>query len=189
MNRIIFEHIPVSFDRNRLMEENKIKPDTDLAEEFLGVIAAAEGALKCKAVLKQVELSGAGENGAVLDGVEFNSGSVAEKLRGKKYIFLYVMTVGTEIDGCEDADYPVLGDIVRQAALDISMKYTLDYIKDKYGCTDVSFINPGTLEDWPVELNKTIFEMIGKVTELTGAVMTASGFMKPWYSSAGIIFS
>jgi hypothetical protein len=69
------------------------------------------------------------------------------------------------------------------------MKYTLDYIKDKYGCTDVSFINPGTLEDWPVELNKTIFEMIGKVTELTGAVMTASGFMKPWYSSAGIIFS
>jgi hypothetical protein len=34
------------------------------------VIAAAEGALKCKAVLKQVELSGAGENGAVLDGVD-----------------------------------------------------------------------------------------------------------------------
>jgi hypothetical protein len=189
MNNIIFEHIPVSFDRDRLMEENKIKPDTDLAEDFLGVIEAAEGALRCKAVLKLTEMSGAGENSVVLDGIEFKSGSVAGRLRGKKYIFLYVMTVGTEIDGCEDANYPVLGDIVRQAALDISMKYTLDYIKDNFGCADASFINPGTLEDWPVELNKTIFEMIGNITELTGAVMTAGGFMKPWYSSAGIIFS
>jgi hypothetical protein len=68
------------------------------------------------------------------------------------------------------------------------MRYTLGYIKAKFSCAGVSFINPGTLEDWPVELNKTIYKMIGEVTELTGVVMTDSGFMKPWYTSAGIIY-
>jgi hypothetical protein len=62
------------------------------------------------------------------------------------------------------------------------MKYTLDYIARKHECADITFINPGTLDDWSVELNKVIFDMIGEVTELTGAVMTDSGFMKPWYS-------
>jgi hypothetical protein len=187
MKKIIFDYIPVKLDRAALMQANHIKPDTDLAEEFIGVLEASETVLRCKAVIKEVVLDALTESEAVLDGTVFSSSYVASSLRGKSRVFLYVMTVGNEIYACEDADYPVLGDIVKQAALDEAMRYTLAYISQNYGGGNISFINPGTLDDWPVELNKVIFNMIGEVTELTGAVMSQSGFMKPWYSSAGLI--
>jgi hypothetical protein len=41
----------------------------------------------------------------MLDGTELKSASVAGRLKGKRSAFLYVMTVGLEIDECEEANY------------------------------------------------------------------------------------
>jgi hypothetical protein len=43
MDKIYLNHIPVSFDRAALLKANNIRTGTDLAEEFLGVVDAAEG--------------------------------------------------------------------------------------------------------------------------------------------------
>ena len=70
------------------------------------------------------------------------------------------MTVGREIDEEEDCDYPYLGDVVRQAALDGAMAYTQDYLRQQLGMKSVGFLNPGSQEDWSDKLiNKAIAEL------------------------------
>ena len=168
MERILLTPLPVTLDREKLMELNHIPADSDLAEDFADVVEAASRVLCCKTILVKAD------------------GPVSFPLPpGIEPKYYYAMTVGREIDEDEDCDYPYLGDVVRQAALDGAMAYTQDYLRDRLGMKNVSFLNPGSVEGWEDKLvNKSIAELTG-AGEI-GILVDDRGNMTPWYSTVGI---
>ncbi len=167
MERILLSPLPVTLDREKLMELNHIPADSDLAEDFADVVEAAGRVLCCKTILVKAD------------------GPVSFPLpRGIEPKYYYAMTVGREIDEDEDCDYPYLGDLVRQAALDGAMAYTQDYLRGQLGLKSVSFVNPG-VEGWEDKLiNRDVALLTG--AEEIGIRVDERGNMTPWYSTVGI---
>ena len=167
MEKIVLSPLPVTLEREKLMELNHIPADSDLAEDFADLLEAAEKVLCCKTILVKAG-----------DPVSF---PLPAGIEPKYY---YAMTVGRELDEDEDCDYPYLGDVVRQAALDGAMAYTQDYLRGQLGMKSVSFLNPG-VEGWEDKLiNKGIAELTG--AEEIGILVDDRGNMTPWYSTVGI---
>ena len=168
MERILLSPLPVELDKDSLMEKNHIPADSDLAEEFADLVEAAKKVLCCKAVLVRAS-----------EPVSFPlPGGPAPE-------WYYAMTVGREIDEDEDCDYPYLGDVVRQAALDGAMAYTQAYLREKCGMASVAFQNPGSAEDWADKLvNRDVALLTG--AEEIGIRVDERGNMTPWYSTVGI---
>ena len=167
MERILLSPLPVSLDTAELMEKNHIPADSDLAEDFADVVEAANRVLCCKTILVKAD------------------GPVSFPLPpGIEPKYFYAMTVGQEIDEDEDCDYPYLGDVVRQAALDGAMAYTQDYLRGRLGLKSVGFLNPG-VEGWEDKLiNRDVALLTG--AEEIGIRVDERGNMTPWYSTVGI---
>ena len=168
MERIVLSPLPVTLERETLMEQNHIPADSDLAEDFSDLLEAAVRVLKCKTVLVKADIP-----------VSFPLPPGVEPR------YYYAMTVGREIDEEEDCDYPYLGDVVRQAALDGAMARTQDYLRREKGMKSVRFLNPGSEEGWEDKLlNRDIALLTG--AEEIGILVDERGNMTPWYSTVGI---
>ena len=168
MERIVLSPLPVTLDREKLMELNHIPADSDLAEDFADLVEAAGRVLCCKTILVKAG-----------DPVDFPLPP------GSEPRYYYAMTVGRELDEDEDCDYPYLGDVVRQAALDGAMACTQDYLRRQLGMQSVAFLNPGSTEGWEDKLiNQSIALLTG--AEEIGIQVDDRGNMTPWYSTVGI---
>lgn len=166
MKRIVLSPLPVKLDKAALMEANHIPEDSDLAEEFSDLVDAAEKVLRCKAILAEAEPA----DFPLPDGIT------------PKYF--YAMTVGTEIEADEDCDYPYLGDVVRQAALDGAMAATVEYLKASCGMVSPAFQNPGSEEDWDKLVTLDLVKLLD-ASEI-GIHADSRGNMTPWYSTVGL---
>ena len=168
MERILLSPLPVTLDTAELMEKNHIPADSDLAEDFSDLTAEANKVLCCKTVLVKAD------------------GPVSFPLpSGVTPAWYYAMTVGREIEEDEDCDYPYLGDVVRQAALDGAMAYTKAYLRDTLGMKDPVFLNPGSAEGWEDKrINLALAAFTG--AEEIGIRTDDRGNMTPWYSTVGI---
>ena len=168
MERILLSPLPVSLDTAELMEKNHIPADSDLAEDFSDLVAEANKVLRCKTVLVKADIPAP---------FPLPPGAVPA--------WYYAMTVGREIEEDEDCDYPYLGDVVRQAALDAAMEYTKAYLKDALGMKDPVFLNPGSAEGWEdKKINLALAALTG--AEEIGIRTDDRGNMTPWYSTVGI---
>ena len=168
MERIVLDPLPVTLDREKLMEANHIPADSDLAEDFADVVEAASRVLRCKTILVK---AGGPVDFPLPPGIE------------PKYY--YAMTVGREIDEEEDCDYPYLGDVVRQAALDGAMSYTQEYLRREKGMDSADFLNPGSAEGWEDKLINKNIAALTKAEDI-GILVDDRGNMTPWYSTVGI---
>lgn len=166
MKRIVLSPIPVKLSKSALMEANHIPEDSDLAEDFSDLVDTAEKVLCCKAILLAAEP------------VDF---PLPEGVTPK---YFYAMTVGTEIEADEDCDYPYLGDVVRQAALDGAMAATVEYLKTNCGMVSPAFKNPGSEKDWDKLVTLDLVKLLD-ASEI-GIQADSRGNMTPWYSTVGL---
>jgi len=166
MKRTVISPLSIQLDKAALMEENHIPADSDLAEEFSDLIDAAQQVLCCKMILLEAE------PGLL---------PLPDNIQPR---FFYAMTIGTEIEADEDCDYPVLGDIVRQAALDKAMIAAKHLLQEQYGLQNVVFYNPGSAEGWAQTANTELFRLLDAAE--IGLTCDDRGYMKPWYSTLGV---
>ena len=99
---------------------------------------------------------------------------MADNLKEIKKVFLCVMTVGAEIDDCQELSDNALRDMIKGVAL---------------GYRDLAMMTPGSLPDWPIVNNKDLFAMIDNVAEDIGVSLNEHYYMLHYNSVSGIIFS
>ncbi|MGI6659336.1 MAG: hypothetical protein ACOX4N_08020 [Dethiobacteraceae bacterium] len=189
MDRVVFDYIPVKFDIEDVMQQMRIRPNSSFSEVFSEALNIAEQHLRCKAVLKWVNVDQVRDNVTTIDGVSFTSKVMADNLKEIKKVFLCVMTVGAEIDDCQELSDNALRDMIKGVALGYVHKFVFDYITDKFGYRDLAMMTPGSLPDWPIVNNKDLFAMIDNVAEDIGVSLNEHYYMLPYNSVSGIIFS
>jgi hypothetical protein len=181
-------------------------PDTDETAERLGLggmlchdkevkervgLAAQIGAPR--ACFTTCDVQRKDEATVVIAGQRFQSRILRVNLAHSDRAVLFVATCGTELEKWAESYQDMLlrwvaEDLCEQAlrAAVAALDQAVDPLLE--GRYKVS-MNPGSLEDWPLQQQKLLFRALGTVTQAIGVELTESSMMRPRKSISGIKFS
>jgi hypothetical protein len=134
------------------------------------------------------------EDAIIVDGQRFVSSLVRKNLDKVHRIVPYVATCGTEADSWA-AQYTDMiehfwADEIKQMILEKCIDVMHKTIKMKFfPARDMSSMSPGSLSEWPVTAQTTLFSLIGEVKKDVGVILTDSCLMIPSKSVSGFFFS
>ena len=183
--RIVFREIPVNISSEDLKGNLGRRTGRLKLEDYLPIVNRVA---KPKAIIKWVESEVIDENHVIVDGHEFESVLLADKLKNLYRVVVYVATAGDEIRTCEEIKSEAIKDMLAGIVLRYARDWINTYLVKELEMTEVSCLNPGSLPDWPVSNNHAVCEIAGDIGEI-GVSINDNGFMNPWNSSSGILFT
>ncbi len=190
---IFLEQIPVSFDLEAVARKLRIQPKQTTAMDKLAKLAReAETIAHPKAVARLCELNVLSENEVQVGGVVLTSPLLCENMGGLGRVFPYLATEGTELaewsNALESSLEQVFACALREAVVKQYERLLEKQLLEQYGINQVSAMNPGSLEIWPITQQEALFQILASFPEQFDVVLLPSFMMKPEYSISGIFF-
>jgi hypothetical protein len=169
---------------------NKLQVTDSLLMQRL--LDAAAPALRPKAAFQVSYVEGRENSAVVIGGLRFCSKVLARNLEGIGRVFPYVVTMGAPLDRLvretRDLLERYLLDEIGNIALMEARSLLQDHLCRKYALEKISFMAPGSLEDWPLQEQTGLFSLLGDVESAIGVSLTDSLIMVPRKSVSGIYF-
>ena len=167
----------------------KNKEYVDRAEDL---ISKALMILQPKAYYRRVEVGKINKDGIEVEGITLNSRILSSNTENNQEIFPYVATCGREI---EDWQKPFTDPLdvyyinkIQEMACVRAVDKTFSLIQESYGLHDPSNVNPGSLDDWSIEEQKKLFQLMENPQKELGMELTENCLMIPIKSLSGILF-
>ncbi|RJR22751.1 MAG: vitamin B12 dependent methionine synthase [Desulfobacteraceae bacterium] len=163
--------------------------DHDTIERLLG---EAERRLDPKAAYEVSYVDERNESGATIGGTLFHSKVLSRNLDGVGRVFPFVITIGEGLekkaDKMEDMLERYLLDEIGNMALRDARRQFDQYLRKTFALEKISFMSPGSLEDWPIEEQKNLFSLLSGVESAIGVQLSDTLLMLPRKSVSGIYF-
>jgi len=145
-----------------------------------------------KAVYEVSYVENKNEDSLYIGGIKFTSRVLRVNLDKVERVFPYVATCGRELETVAVPPNDVMKsyylDTIKRAILNSARNYLEDYLTKNYALGQLSRMNPGSLEDWPITQQKELFSIFGNVEDFIGVKLTESLVMQPLKSVSGIFF-
>lgn len=156
------------------------------------LIDSARAALAPKVAFRISYLDEKRDGSVVVDGIGFSSRVLRRNLDGVGRVFPFVLTLGKALDDAIEAtedmlDKYLLDEIGNMALREARGRFDT-YLRSTFALEKISFMAPGSLEDWPIEQQKPLFELLSGVESAIGVSLTSSCLMLPRKSVSGIYF-
>jgi hypothetical protein len=156
------------------------------------LIDSVRDALDPRAAFRISYIDERAENTVVIDGVRFSSLVLSRNLEGVGRVFPFVLTLGAALDGTLDTPGDMLEkyllDGIGNIALREARRRFEQHLRDTFALGKVSCMAPGSLEDWPIEEQKSLFSLLPGSESAVGVRLTESCLMIPRKSVSGIYF-
>ena len=192
MDPTILCDIPWQIDMPQLMRQLGIKEGDSHGEDARIMAAQAQGVGRPKALYKAGLIESRGEDHVVVEGILFRSLVLAVNLEKVHRVFPFVATCGVELEEWSGSFGSVLekfwADAIKSMALGASILALLQHIRDHHHPGDVSMMNPGSIDSWPLSEQRALFAVLGNPEESIGVHLMESCFMRPSLSASGIWF-
>lgn len=193
MDRIVLDHIPFDVDEKDLSRVLGIQRDSIHASEFSKIMEEARSLAKPKAAFAVATATPAGENTVEIGGVLFTSRVLRINLDKAGIVFPFVATCGTELDewslNIKDMLQTFWADAIMLMALGCALNHLRAYLKERLGeSAKLASMNPGSLDDWPLEEQANLFSLLGNCAPAIGIVLNESMLIRPLKSISGIQF-
>lgn len=192
MGPTLLTDIPWHIDPAQLMQQLGIREGDSHAENARGMAAQAEAKGRPKAMYKASLIDARGEDFVVIEGRTFRSRVLAVNLAKVHRVFPFAATCGVELEEWSSPLTSVLerfwADSLKGMALGASIAALLRNIRDQHHPGDLSMMNPGSLDSWPISEQRTLFEVLGNARESIGVELLESCCMRPSMSVSGIWF-
>jgi hypothetical protein len=184
--------IPVRLD----IEEAKIQlhwkdrpgAPMDLAE----LVREAECLLRPEAAFKVAYIEKPEEDVVRIEGVSFSSRVLRRNLDSVERVFPYIITIGIDLEKhageCGDPLKQYYLESLADMALGIAARGLESRLKSRHGLPGLSSMSPGSLEDWPITEQKSLFSLFEDPTKPLGVRLTEHMLMVPRKSISGIFF-
>lgn len=132
-----------------------------------------------------------GVDEVVIAGARFHSRVLRKNLDDVGRVFPVVMTVGPRLEEVADRS-----DMLERYYLDgianlILAEARLQFIRHlcaRFGLEKLSWMSPGSLQEWPIEQQRPLFSLLPGVEDRLGVRLTESCLMLPRKSVSGIYF-
>jgi len=189
----VLSDIPVRLDPEAVLKQLRLRRENKYIEkevqEVLGLVLPVA---KPKAVYKVAYVDNRNGDSLDIDGVRFTSRVLRVNLDQIERVFPYVATCGQELEAitvpADDIMKAYCLDTVKRLVLGSAISYLKDYLTGNYALGQISNMNPGSLEDWPITQQKELFSILDNVREAIGVELTERCLMRPLKSVSGIHF-
>ena len=132
-----------------------------------------------------------GTDEVVIAGKRFHSRVLRKNLEEVGRVFPVVMTVGERLE--QEADrldmlerYYL--DAIANLILTEARLHFIRHLCSRFGVEKLSWMSPGSLQEWPIEQQQPLFELLPGVEDRLGVRLTDSFLMLPRKSVSGIYF-
>jgi len=159
---------------------------------FDEMIKTVEEIAAPKIIFGEAYVTGRFEDGVSIDGNKFESTLIKNNLAEVNRVFPFTATCGMELYNwgktIDDIFIQYWADHIMEVVLRNTIAVLYDTIKTQYGVSKLSSMNPGSLEGWPIEQQKTLFNLLQNKQKDIGVELTESYLMVPQKSVSGILF-
>ena len=163
--------------------------DSQLAQRL---IDKAKTLVEPKAAFKVCYIEQKLQNAVMVDGLRLESKVLRKNLNEAQRIFPYVVSIGAALEQATRKMNDLLEayylDVIGNIALTAVRKQLHDYLCSKFALKKISFMSPGSLQDWPVEAQSQLFQLLPEVEASIGVRLNKSFLMIPTKSVSGIYF-
>ena len=188
----IITDIPVSLDPQEIKKALRMdgrKEWDDLVEE---VAEDAQGLIAARAVYKGCYIEEKREDAITVNGECLRSRVLRKNVKNAERLFPYVITIGGQLEETARNCKELLKQFCYETAGDIGLTQIHDYMAEQlrstYALGEVSSMEPGSLDDWPIEEQKPLFSLIGDVESAIGVKLNDHLIMVPRKSISGVCF-
>ncbi len=189
----VLDKIPFELNSEQILKSLRLRKITSHVEGIVrNLTDAATPIARPKAVYKVSYVDKKKEDSLEIDGVEFTSRVLRINLENLNRVFPYVATCGRDLETIEiPSDEPMMSfclEAIKMSALTAARFYLFDHLEKKYALGKTAHMNPGSLEDWPITQQTSLFSLFGDVEQLIGVRLTPQYVMRPLKSVSGICF-
>ncbi len=192
MQTELLTEVPFSVDLPKLMEELRLKEGSRLADEIRAMAETACAKARPRVIYRACLIESRGEDFVVADGTHFQSRVLAVNVEKVHRLFPFVATCGQELEewslACEEGLKRFCAEKIKEMALRAAIFEMLTHMEEHHHPGQVSMMNPGSLEDWPLTEQQKLFNLLGAPEESVGVELLDSNLMKPGMSASGIWF-
>lgn len=192
METTIIDPIPCNLKLENIAEFLKIRMDSPRIAELEGLLDHAQSIARPKAIYKITTVESQDDETILFDGQPFKSRLLGINLGEAHRAFPYIITSGTELhdwkDSFDDFFVGYLADTITSYALMVAIEKFFTDLSQQYGLGKTATMNPGSLEDWPLQAQIPLFSLLDDPGETIGVHLTESLLMMPRHSVSGILF-
>lgn len=145
-----------------------------------------------KAAFRECYLDENDEDAVTIESVRFVSRVLARNLSGAGKVFPFVLTLGKGVDAFIDDTKDLLDkyllDEIGNIALRESRQQLERHLSQQFAFDNISYMSPGSLEDWPIVEQKKLFALLNGVESAISVRLTDSCLMIPRKTISGIYF-
>jgi len=132
------------------------------------------------------------EDAVIIDGIRLGSRILRKNLEKVGRVFPYIITIGTRLEQKADETTDLLEkyylDKIGNIALSKARRHLEEHLRSRFALDDLSYMSPGSLEDWPIEEQRPLFSILKGAEVSIGVRLTESLLMIPRKSVSGIYF-
>lgn len=188
----IIDQVPVEFSVEKVLKILHMENDSKYADDVQELIDMVKPVIRPKAVYDVCYVEHLDDRVVKIGDIEFTSRILRVNLDKVGRVFPYVATSGIEAEAINMPQGELMKrfimDTIKEIALGSAISCLYKYITEKYKTGQMSTMNPGSLEDWPISQQRGLFSIFGNVEELIGVKLTDSFLMIPIKSVSGIHF-
>ncbi len=188
----LLDNIPLTVDVDDVLRRVHIPRENSQAKRVEELLRLAKTFINLRAVYEVSFIDYKNDDVVEIGGVRFESRVLRVNLDPVERVFPYIVTIGGGLE--EKAGS--LGDIMDRYCLetigDVSLgagrEFLEKHLQDTYRLGQLSRMNPGSIEDWPITEQKQLFSLFPDRGNSIGVTLTDSLLMIPRKSISGIYF-
>jgi hypothetical protein len=189
----IIDKITVNLPMATILTQARTKTGSKAESQLENLISSAQEIARPKAMYKVAYIESRSDDTVTIDNKIFTSRILRVNLEKKERVFVYLATCGEELDQWSSQFDDLLkqfwADLIKQTAL-FSIKQILQkHIESQFRPGQMSYMSPGSLEDWPLAQQNPLFQLFDGAPSSIGLRLTDSCLMIPTKSVSGIFFS
>jgi len=192
MEIVILDEINFAPQTARVFKKLHVKPESRSEDLVLSLLEEARQIARPKAMYRVAGIDRKTETDVVIEGIQMQSRVMAVNLKNVHRVFPYLVTSGRELFDWKMSHEDMLdsyyADEISQMALRAAEIHFLDHLKTTYQVEKTSSMNPGSLEDWPITAQQSLFQLLGDPMEAIGVELLDSMLMLPNQTVSGIRF-
>jgi len=187
----ILEYIAVNLDLEEIKRRLHMEKKRDW-RQIQTLIDEVRPLISAKAIYRVCYIDSKCEDAITIDGRSLKSRVLRKNLGTVERVFPYVVTIGNRLEEKARASNDLLKgyylDTIGNVALTATRKYLKDRLRSRYALDGMSYMSPGSLNDWAIKEQRPLFSILGDVEASIGVRLNENLVMIPNKSLSGIYF-